>query len=150
MINGQKSLTLGIVENTQFKIIDALVSINIYIVDSTKEKLLIESNQFSKYKANLILTEGKLKFQTQGRKYKVKIINTTSSNIKIEQYKENENIKIISVASNLDNESTLTLPEKVLDWLYQAAYFIEHNKSSDEAVRKWLKIENEGLIDEEI
>ncbi len=44
MINGQKSLTLGIVENTQFKIIDALVSINIYIVDSTKEKLLIESN----------------------------------------------------------------------------------------------------------
>ena len=63
MINGQKSLTLGIVENTQFKIIDALVSINIYIVDSTKEKLLIESNQFSKYKADLILTKNKLKFE---------------------------------------------------------------------------------------
>ncbi len=44
IVNGQKSLTLGIVENAQFKIMDALVSINIHIVDSTKEKLLIGSN----------------------------------------------------------------------------------------------------------
>ncbi len=43
-VNDQKSLTLGIVENTQLKIIDALVSINIHIIDSTKEKLLIRSN----------------------------------------------------------------------------------------------------------
>ena len=27
---------------------------------------------------------------------------------------------------------------------------MEHNKTSDEAVRKWLEIENEGLMDEEI
>ncbi len=27
---------------------------------------------------------------------------------------------------------------------------MKHNKSSDEAVREWLKIENKGLIDEEI
>jgi len=43
-VNGQKSLILGIVKNVQLKIMDALVLINIYIVDSTKEKLLIGSN----------------------------------------------------------------------------------------------------------
>src|SRR6266542_4696694 len=82
-VNGQKSLTLGIVENAQLKIMDALVPINIHIVDSTKEELLIGSNWFFKYKADLILTENKLKFEAQGRKFKVKIINTTSSNAKV-------------------------------------------------------------------
>ncbi len=43
-VNGQKSPTLGIVENAQLKIMDALVPINIYIIDSTKEELLIRSN----------------------------------------------------------------------------------------------------------
>ena len=83
IVNGKKSPTLGIVENAQLKIIDALVPINIYIVDSTKEELLIGSNWFFKYKADLILTENKLKFETQGRKFKVKIINTISSNVKV-------------------------------------------------------------------
>ncbi len=91
-VNGQKSLTLGIVENAQLKIIDALVPINIHIVDSTKEELLIGSNWFSKYKADLILTENKLKFEAQGRKFEVKIINTTSSNVKVQWYKEDEDI----------------------------------------------------------
>ncbi len=44
IVNGQKSPTLGIVENTQLKIMDALVPINIHIVDLTKEELLIGSN----------------------------------------------------------------------------------------------------------
>ena len=82
-IDGQKSLTLGIVENVQLKIMDALVPINIHIVDSIKEELLIRSNWFSKYKADLILTENKLKFEVQGRKFEVKIINITSSNVKV-------------------------------------------------------------------
>ncbi len=43
-VNGQKSLTLGIVKNAQLKIMDALVPINIHIIDSTKEELLIGSN----------------------------------------------------------------------------------------------------------
>ncbi len=43
-VNNQKSLTLGIVKNAQLKIIDILVPINIHIVDSTKEELLIGSN----------------------------------------------------------------------------------------------------------
>ncbi len=149
-VNGQKSLTLRIVENAQLKIMDALVSINIHIVDSTKEEFLIGSNQFSKYKADLILTENKLKFEAQKRKFEVKIINITSSNAKIKQYKEDEDIEIISVASDSDNESILTLPEKAIDQLHRAAYFIEYNKSLDKAVRKWLEIENERLIDEKI
>ncbi len=147
-VNSQKSLTLRIIENAQLKIMDTLVPINIYIVDSTKEELLIGSNQFSKYKADLILTENKLKFEAQGRKFEVKIINTTSSNAKVQWYKEDENIEVISVASDSDNESTLTLPEKVIDWLHLAAYFVEYNKSPDKAVREWLEIENKGLIDE--
>ncbi len=63
IINGEKSPTLGIVENVQLKIIDVLVPINLYIVDSIKEELLIGSNWFSKYKTDLILTENKLKFK---------------------------------------------------------------------------------------
>src|SRR6266498_5080184 len=144
-VNGQKSPTLGIVENAQLKIIDALIPINIHIIDSTKEELLIGSNWFSKYKADLILTENKLKFEVQERKFEVKIINTTSSNVKVQWYKEDEDIKVITVASDSDDESTSTLLEKTIDWLYQAAYFMEYGKTADEAVREWLEIENEGL-----
>jgi len=82
-VNGQKSPTLGIVENVQLKIMDALIPINIHIVDLTKEELLIGLNWFSRYKADLILTENKLRFEAQERKFEVKIINTTSSNVKV-------------------------------------------------------------------
>ena len=129
---------------------DALVPINIHIVDSTKEELLIGSNQFSKYKADLILTKNKLKFKAQERKFEVKIINTTSSNAKVQQYKEDEDIEVILVTSDSDNESTLILSEKAINWLHRAAYFVKHNKSPNEAVREWLEIENEGPIDEKI
>src|SRR6266542_2791866 len=149
-VDGQKSPTLGIVENAQLKIMNALVPINIHIIDSTKEELLIGSNWFSKYRADLILTKNKLKFEAQGRRFEVKIINITSSNAKVQWYKEDEDIEVITVASDSDNKSTLTLPEKAIDWLYKAAYFVKHNKSSDKAVREWLKIENEELIDEKI
>ena len=44
IVNDQKSPTLGIVKNIQLKIMDALVPINIHIVDSTKKEFLIESN----------------------------------------------------------------------------------------------------------
>jgi len=43
-VNSQRSSTLEIVENVQLKIIDALVSINIYIIDLAKEKLFIGLN----------------------------------------------------------------------------------------------------------
>src|SRR6266498_1677744 len=145
-VNGQKSPILGIVENAQLKIMDVLVSINIYIINSTKKELLIGSNWFSKYKADLILTENKLKFEAQGRKFEVKIINTNSSNAKIQWYKEDEDIEVITVANDSDDESTLTISEKAADWLHRAAHFVEYDKTPDEAVREWLEIENEGRI----
>ncbi len=137
IVNSQKSLTLGIVENVPLKIMDVLVPINIHIVDSTKEELLIGSNWFSKYKADLILTKNKLKFEAQGRKFEVKIINTTSSNAKVQWYKKDEDIEVI-------------LSEKAIDWLHRAAYFVEHGKSLNEVVREWLEIKNEELINKEI
>ncbi len=91
-----------------------------------------------------------MKFEAQGRKFEVKIINTTSSNVKVQWYKEDEDIEVITVASDSDNKSTLTLPEKAIDWIHRVAYFVKYNKIPDEAVREWLEIENEGSIDEEI
>jgi len=49
-------------ENVNLRILDAQVLINIHIVDSNKEELLIGSNWLAKYKVNLILSENKLKF----------------------------------------------------------------------------------------
>ena len=91
-----------------------------------------------------------MKFEAQERKFEVKIINTTSSNAKVQWYKEDEDIEIITVTSDSDNESTLTLPEKTIDWLHRAAYFVKYGKTPDEAVREWLEIENERPTDEEI
>ncbi len=118
IVNGQKSSILKIIKNVQLKIMDALVLINIHIVDLIKEELLIESNWFFKYKAD--------------------------------QYKKDKNIEIISIASDSDNESTLTLSKKAINWLHQAAYFKKYNRNPDEAVWKWLKIENKEQIDEEV
>ncbi len=59
-----------------------------------------------------------MKFEAQGRKFEVKIINTTLSNAKVQWYKEDEDVKVITVTSDSDNESTLTLPEKTIDWLH--------------------------------
>ena len=61
-INDQKNPAIGIIKNANLRILDAQVLINIYIVDSNKEELLIGSNQFAKYKADFILNENKLKF----------------------------------------------------------------------------------------
>jgi len=44
MINNQKNLTIKIIENTNLRIIDIIILINIYIVNSIKKKLFIESN----------------------------------------------------------------------------------------------------------
>ncbi len=62
-INEQKSPAVGIIENANLRIMDIQVLINIYIIDLNKKKLLIGLNQIVKYKADLILSENKLKFQ---------------------------------------------------------------------------------------
>ncbi len=62
IIDGKKSPSIRIVENAELKILDVKVLINIHIVNSTKEELLLGSNWFAKYKADLILSENLLKF----------------------------------------------------------------------------------------
>ncbi len=68
-IDRKKSPSIGMVENARLKILDVRVPINIHIVDSTKEELLLGSNWFAKYKADLILSENLLKFQAEGKKF---------------------------------------------------------------------------------
>jgi len=108
IIDGKKSPSIGIVENAGLKILDVKVSINIHIVDSTKEELLLGSNWFAKYKADLILSENLLKFQAEGKKFQVKIINTPAKSPMINWYKEDEDIKVISVESDSDKGSVLS------------------------------------------
>src|SRR6266542_1465857 len=82
-IDEKKSPSIGIVKNAGLKILDIRVSINIHIVDSTKEELLLGSNWFAKYKADLILSENLLKFQAEGKKFQVKIVNTPAKSLVI-------------------------------------------------------------------
>src|SRR6266540_246678 len=81
IIDGKKSPSIGIVKNAGLKILDVKVPINIHIVDSTKEELLLGSNWFAKYKADLILSENLLKFQAEGKKFQVKIVNTPAKSL---------------------------------------------------------------------
>src|SRR6266536_1112326 len=99
-IDGKKSPSIGIVENAGLKILDIKVLINIHIVDLTKEELLLGSNWFAKYKADLILSENLLKFQAEGKKFQVKIVNTPTKSPVMNWYKKDEDIEIILVGSN--------------------------------------------------
>ena len=62
IVNSQKSLRVEIIENINLRILNVILSINIYIIESIKKKLLIRLNWLVEYKANLILNENKLKF----------------------------------------------------------------------------------------
>ncbi len=107
-INGKKSPSIGIVENARLKILDVKVPINIHIMDSTKEELLLGLNWFAKYKADLILSENLLKFQAEGKKFQVKIVNTLTKSLIINWYKEDEDMKVISVESDSDKGSVIS------------------------------------------
>ncbi len=107
-IDGKKSPSIRIVENAGLKILDVKVPINIHIVDSTKEELLLGSNWFAKYKADLILSENLLKFQAEGKKFQVKIVNTPTKGPTINWYKEDEDTEVISVGSDSDKGLVLS------------------------------------------
>ena len=113
IIDGKKSPSIGIVENAGLKILDIKVPINIHIVDSTKEELLLGSNWFAKYKADLIFSENLLKFQAEGKKFQVKIVNIPTKRPMINWYKEDEDIEVIMVESDSDKGSELS--EQVID-----------------------------------
>src|SRR6266540_6051809 len=136
-IDGKKSPSIGIVENAGLKILDIKVPINIHIVDSTKEELLLGSNWFAKYKADLILSENLLKFQVEGKKFQVKIINTPAKGLMMNWYKEDEDTEVISVGNDSDKGSVLS--EQVANWLNRVTNFREENWSTDEVVEEWLE-----------
>ncbi len=145
-IDEKKSLSIEIVENAGLKILDVRVPINIHIVDSTKEKLLLGSNQFTKYKADLILSENLLKFQAKGKKFQVKIINILAKSLTINWYKEDEDIEVISVGSDSDKGSVLS--EQAANWLNRVTNFREENWSTTEAVKEWLDVMKDMKVKE--
>ncbi len=152
-IDGKKSPSIRIVENAGLKILDIKVPINIHIVDSTKEELLLGSNWFAKYKADLILSENLLKFQAEGKKFQVKIVNTPAKGPMMNWYKKDEDIEVISVGSDSGKESVLS--EQAANWLNRVTNFREENWSTDEAVEEWLeamddmKVKEVPLVEEE-
>ena len=153
IIDGKRSLSIKVVENTGLKILDIKVLINIHIVDLTKEELLLGSNWFVKYKADLILSENLLKFQAEGKKFQVKIVNTPAKGPMMNWYKEDEDTEIISIGSDSDKESVLS--EQAANWLNRVTNFREENWSTDEAVEEWLeamddiKVKKVPLVEEE-
>ena len=113
------------------------VLINIHIMDSTKEELLLGSNWFAKYKADLILSENLLKFQAEGKKFQEKIVNAPAKGPMMNWYKEDEDIEVISVGSDSGKESVLS--EQAANWLNWVTNFREENWSTDEVVEEWLE-----------
>ena len=134
-IDGKKSPSIGIVENAGLRIMDVKVSINIHIVDSTKEELLLGSNWFAKYKADLILSENLLKFQAEGKKFQVKIVNTPTKSPNINWYKE-EGSDIVSLD---DSDSGSVLSEQAISWLNKVSEFRDNDVSAQEAVDEWIE-----------
>ncbi len=145
-IDGKKSPSIGIVENAGLKILDVKVPINIHIVDSTKEELLLGSNWFAKYKADLILSENLLKFQAEGKKFQVKIVNTPAKGPMMNWYKKDEDIEVISVGSDSGKESVLS--EQAANWLNRVTNFREENWLTDEAVEEWLEAMDDMKVKE--
>ena len=78
-IDGKKAPAVGMVEQANLRIQDSQVPIDIYIVNSSKESILIGSNWMKKYQANLMLNDKKVTYTAHGRKFEVKIVETTAS-----------------------------------------------------------------------
>ena len=97
---------------------DIQVLINIHIVDSNKEELLIDSNWIAKYKADLILSENKLKFQAQNWRFEVKIINVSTKKLltRMNWFRKDQS-DIISLDDNEEDAKTEYTIEEVDDWL---------------------------------
>ncbi len=145
-IDEKKSLSIKVVENAGLKILDIRVPINIHIIDSTKEELLLGSNWFAKYKADLILSENLLKFQAEGKKFQVKIVNIPTKSSVINWYKEDEDIEIILIESDLDKGSVLS--EQAIDWLNRVSNFREGDMLAQEAVEEWLETMDDMKVKE--
>ncbi len=138
IINGQKNLAVGIIENVNLRILDVQVLINIYIVNLNKEELLIGSNWLTKYKADLILSENKLKFQAQERKFEVKVVNASIRELltRVNWFREDQ-LEIISLDGDEDAK-TKYIMEEVDDWLNRVQIF-RGKEALNELLEQWIK-----------
>ena len=94
----------------------------------------------------MILSENLLKFQVEGKKFQVKIVNTLTKRLTINWYKEDEDTDIISVRSNSDKGSILS--EQAIDWLNRVTNFRKDNWSTQEVVDEWLEAMDDMKIKE--
>ncbi len=85
----------------------------------------------------MILSENLLKFQAEGKKFQVKIVNTLTKSPAINWYKEDEDIEVVSVESDSDKGSVVS--EQAIDWLNRVINFRKENWPTEEAVEEWLE-----------
>ena len=71
--DGNKQGALGVIENANLRIQATIVPINIYVMESKEETFLIGGNWYKKYKADLLLSQMKLKYEVDGKSYEIKI-----------------------------------------------------------------------------
>ena len=128
-IDGFKSPVIDIAEEVNLKITDQPIPIQMQIVDSDRNEILIEGNWLEKYQANLILTEGKITFRANGWQITVKIV----------KYKG----KITSKWTQLEGELEVITNEPPPQ--YQPTIVIESDsKEEDETpILNWTEINEE-------
>jgi predicted aspartyl protease len=72
-VDGQRRNVHGNVTAAKIQIQDKLVPIDLLVVDSNRDNLLLGMDWIMTHKANLLFTEMKLEFQMQGRKFRIPI-----------------------------------------------------------------------------
>jgi hypothetical protein len=72
-VDGKKNRTCGVAEEANIKIADAIVPMNIYIVDSKDETFLIGGDWLNRYQVDLSYGKKEVTFKAQGRKITVKL-----------------------------------------------------------------------------
>src|ERR1044071_5261694 len=72
-VDGKKNRTCGVVEEANIKIANAVVPMNIHIVDSKDETFLIRGDWLNRYQADLSYGKKEVTFKAQGKKITVKL-----------------------------------------------------------------------------
>src|SRR3989337_2382211 len=75
-INGAKNVTLGTLIQANLKVAGQLTPIDIQVIKSEDQELLIGANWLLKYKANLMLDDEKVTFKVDGKPIEIKLTAT--------------------------------------------------------------------------
>ena len=73
-IDGSKGKVIGIAEEVNLKIADQPVPIQMQIVDSDRDEILIRGNWLERYQANLMLADNRISFKANQRLFNIKVI----------------------------------------------------------------------------